>query len=79
MIVGLMGIVFVAFATEAMSGFGSVMISLAIGTLFWPIAELLPVIVPLSLALSGYMLSRYWRHVDQRIYLRLILPIMGTN
>lgn len=72
-------IIFIAFAIEATAGFGSVMISLAIGTLFWPVSSLLPVIVPISLCLSGYMLTRHWRSVNGNVLLRQILPLMGVG
>jgi uncharacterized membrane protein YfcA len=72
-------IVFVAFAIQATAGFGSVMISLAIGSLLWPLPELVPIVVPLSFSLSAYILWKDWRLVDRRVLLKLIVPIMGTG
>lgn len=72
-------IVFAAFTVEATAGFGSLMISLAIGTLIWPIAELLPVLVPTSLCLSLYLLFRYWRFADWKLLCRAVLPLMTAG
>jgi len=75
----LAGIVFIAFGVQATAGFGSVLLSLALGTLFWPITELLPIVVPLSLMLSLYIGVRHWKHVDIRLLVRSVLPLMGIG
>jgi uncharacterized protein len=72
-------VVFIAFSVEATAGFGSIMISLALGTLIWPIGELLPVVVPSSLGLSCYLLMRYGRAANWRLLLRVVLPVMGVG
>ncbi len=69
-------IIFFAFVVQATSGFGSVMLSLALGSLLWPLSEIVPIVVPLSFGLSSYILIRDWRHVDRRVLLRLIVPLM---
>jgi uncharacterized membrane protein YfcA len=75
----LAGILFIAFGVQATAGFGSVLLSLAIGALFWPISELLPIVVSLSLMLSTYIGIRYRRHVEFRVLLRSVLPLMGAG
>lgn len=72
-------LIFFAFVVQASAGFGSVMLSLAIGTLFWPLAEIVPIVVPLSFCLSTYILIRDWREVDRRVLLRLIGPLMTAG
>ncbi|MCP4448174.1 MAG: sulfite exporter TauE/SafE family protein [Myxococcales bacterium] len=72
-------IIFVAFAVQATAGFGSVLLSLSLGTLFWPLSELLPVVVPLSLMLSLYISSRHWRHANLRLLMRSIFPLVGCG
>lgn len=72
-------IIFFAFVVQASAGFGSVMLSLAIGTLFWPLSEIVPIVVPLSFCLSTYILIRDWREVDLKVLLRLIGPLMGVG
>lgn len=72
-------IIFFAFVVQASAGFGSVMLSLAIGTLLWPLSEIVPIVVPLSVCLSAYILIRDWREVDLKVLLRLIGPLMGVG
>lgn len=76
MIAGLAAIVFVAFTVQATIGFGSQLISLAIAVLFWPLAEVMPIVVPISLGLSLYLLACYWRFANWRLLLRAVLPCM---
>jgi uncharacterized membrane protein YfcA len=70
------GFVFVAFTLEAITGFGSTVIALALGALLVPIDTLVPVLVPLSLFLSGFMAWRYRRLIDGSLLVRTVLPIM---
>jgi BASS family bile acid:Na+ symporter len=72
-------IIFFAFLVQASAGFGSVMLSLAIGTLLWPLSEILPIVVPLSFCLSTYILIRDWREVDLKVLLRLVGPLMTAG
>ncbi len=72
-------IVFFAFAVQATAGFGSVMLTLAIGSLLWPLSEIVPIVVPLSFFLSGYILIRDWRYVDRAVLFRLIVPLMAAG
>ena len=72
-------IVFVAFVIQATAGFGSVMITLALGSLLWPLSELVPIVVPLSFSLSVYIVWRYWRLVNRSVLLKLIVPWMGSG
>lgn len=79
MILVLALIIFVAFVVQATAGFGAILLSLSLGTLFWPLPELLPVVVPLALMLSIYIASRHWRHANFRLLLSTIFPIMGAG
>ncbi len=67
-------IVLLSFTTEAMTGFGSIVIAVTLAATFFPIKQLLPVIVPLNLILSGYIVSRYRTHIDWSILFKWILP-----
>ncbi|MBL4633443.1 MAG: sulfite exporter TauE/SafE family protein [Kofleriaceae bacterium] len=78
-ILALAPILFIAVTVQTTAGFGSVMISLAIGTLFWPVGLLLPIVVCMSMALSAYILLRQWRDVDYPFLLKTILPLMGLG
>ena len=74
------GFIFFAFTLEAITGFGSTVVALSLGALLVPIDSLLPVLVPLSLFLSGFMAWRYRSLIDWSLLLRTVLPgmLLGT-
>ena len=71
--------VLLAYTTEAMTGFGSIVIALSLGALVLPLDTLMPVLVPLNLLLSGYLSIRYRRLVHWRLLVRGILPLMAAG
>ncbi len=73
--------VFVLFAytVEAVTGFGSIVIALSLGALVLPVAELLPVLVPLNILMTGWLSWRLRRDIDFRLILAKILPLMGAG
>ncbi len=71
--------IFIGYTLEAIAGFGSIVIALSLGALLVPITELLPVLVPLSVALSSTMVWRYRHLVDRHLLLRMVLPLMLTG
>ena len=73
------GIVALAFAAEATTGFGATVIALALGIHLFPLGELLPVFVPLGLFVSSWLALRGRAHVDRRLLLKRILPWMGLG
>ncbi len=75
----LAAIVAVAFAIEATSGFGATILIVTFGVHLFPVATLLPVIVPLGLALSIRVAWRNRAHVDRALVARRILPLMGVG
>jgi uncharacterized membrane protein YfcA len=75
----LAAIVLLAFAVEATTGFGAIVIALALGLQLYPIQALLPVLVPLGLVLSATLAWRNRAHVDGRLVLLGILPPMGVG
>lgn len=68
--------VFVAYSIEAITGFGSIVIALSLGALLLPIDAMLPVLVPLNICMTGYLLVRHHRHIHWPTLARLILPLM---
>jgi len=66
----------IAYTVEATAGFGSIVIALTLAAQLHPIQELLPVLVPLSVGLTCFMVIRYRTHVDVALLLRRILPFM---
>lgn len=71
--------VFVAYTIEAVTGFGSIVIALSLGALLLPIPDMLPVLVPLNICMTGYLALRHRQHIHWPTLLRLILPIMGLG
>ncbi len=69
--------VFGAFTIEAITGFGSIVIALSLGALLLPIPAMLPVLVPLNICMTGYLLARHYRHVHLPTLLKMILPLMA--
>ncbi|MFN4149993.1 MAG: TSUP family transporter [Candidatus Sericytochromatia bacterium] len=69
-------IVLFATITESVAGFGKTVISVTLGTNFYPIEFLLPVLVPLNLILSSYIVIRYYKYTDKNFLLKEILPFM---
>jgi len=71
--------ILIAYTTEAMTGFGSIVIALYMGALVLPLDAMLPVLVPLNIVMSGYLSFKHRRHVDRDVLLRLILPMMTAG
>jgi uncharacterized membrane protein YfcA len=72
-------IVFLAYTTQAMTGFGSVIISVTLGSHLYPIEFLLPTIVPVDLLVNIYIVGKYRKDVDRGLLFRGILPLMGVG
>lgn len=68
--------IFLAFTIEAITGFGSIVIALSMGALLLPIPEIVPVLVPLNVCLSGYLTFRHRRHIHWPLLLKMVLPLM---
>jgi len=73
----LVGIVLLAYTTQVLAGFGSVIISVTLGVHFYPIEFLLPVLVPLDVIVNSYIISKHYKHVHKKLLLNNILPLMG--
>lgn len=71
--------ILLAYTVEAVTGFGSIVIALSLGALFLPIPALLPVLVPLNIAQSGYLTLRHRRHIHLPTLFGLILPLMAAG
>jgi uncharacterized membrane protein YfcA len=72
----LAGFVFLSFSVQALAGFGGSVIAVTLGAHFVPIDRLVPLVVASGLTQTAWLLSRHWRHVDVRLLLRSILPLM---
>jgi len=69
-------ILLVSFTAGAALGFGSTVIALALGSHFFAVEELLPVLVPLNVILGTYLVGRHRGSVKWRLVLTQILPMM---
>jgi uncharacterized membrane protein YfcA len=72
----LAGFILLAYTLEAITGFGSIVIALSLGALLLPIEHLLPVLVPLNICMTGYLVWRHRQMIDRRLLLGMILPAM---
>lgn len=70
------GFILLGFTLEAITGFGGTVIALALGALLLPIATLVPVLAPLSLAMGLVLAWRHRGHIDHQMLWRMILPAM---
>jgi hypothetical protein len=75
----LAGIIWLAFTTEAATGFGGTVIAVTLGVRLYPIHVLLPLLVALNLILSSYIVWRHFEHISRRLLLTQILPVMGIG
>jgi len=71
--------VLIAYTTQAMTGFGSVIIAVTLGSNLYPLEFLLPILVPLDVLLNTFIVSKYHQAVDRAILLKRILPLMGVG
>lgn len=72
-------IVLLAYTAQAVTGFGSTVITITLGALILPIPDIMPVAVALNLPFCAWMIWREWRHVDGALLRRDILPLMLTG
>jgi uncharacterized membrane protein YfcA len=72
----LAAIVAIAFLVEAAAGFGSMVVALTVGALFFPMPSLLGWLVPVNLVLSMYLLLRGRKHLDWKFLLSSVVPLM---
>lgn len=70
------GCIFLAFTLEAVTGFGSIVIALALGAQFVPMDQLMRILVPLSICMSSIMVWRHRDMIDKALLLRQLLPGM---
>jgi len=68
-------IIVLAKTVEAVTGFGSTVIALTLGAQIYPIEWLLPILVPLNIILSIYIVARHGRTVNVRELTHRILPL----
>ena len=75
----LAGIVVLSFAVETAAGFGSMVVALTLGTLWFSLGNMLGILVPLNLCLSLFLVIRERRHLDWKLLMTRIFPRMGAG
>jgi uncharacterized membrane protein YfcA len=75
----LAGIVFFSYTTQAITGFGSTVVALALGAQIYSIPELLPVLVALNIPLCLYFVLRHRDKIQKALLMREILPWMSVG
>lgn len=72
--------ILLSYTLEAITGFGSIVIAVSLGALIMPIGDLLPVLVPLNIFMSGYLVYKHRQHIQWPLLLKIIAPlmVMGT-
>lgn len=71
--------ILVSSTIEAITGFGSIVIALALGALLLPISAMLPVLVPLNIFMTGTIAWKNRHHIDRTLLLKLVLPLMAAG
>lgn len=64
---------------EAMTGFGSTILAVAICVSFIPLEFLVPVLILVNLVLSSYIVIRHRQHIALSFLFRQILPLVGIG
>lgn len=69
-------VVFLAYTIQAMSGFGSVVVGLTLLLHFFPIGEIIPVLIFLNIPFSLWVVVRHRNQLNSNLLLQKILPFM---
>ncbi|MCG9709756.1 sulfite exporter TauE/SafE family protein [Pseudoalteromonas shioyasakiensis] len=79
-LIGLGAAIIFAFAVEAMTGFGSIVIALTIAALFMDIQQAMLLLVPLNLLMTSVMVFKLRAYIQLNLLAKQILPpmLLGT-
>lgn len=72
-------VVVLAVAVEASLGFGSTVITVALASLWMPLGDIIPAMLPVNLVLSAYLVARYRQHIAWRFLGTRVLPFMALG
>lgn len=72
-------IVFTSFLVEAATGFGSMVVALTFGALWFNVNELLGWLIPVNMVLSTYLVVRAWRFIEWRFLGTRMIPLMALG
>lgn len=66
-------------AVGTIAGFGSIAIGLSFASRFYPIQDLVPIIVPIDMFSSIYIFVKYFKKIDWKLLKTEILPQVATG
>ncbi len=72
-------IVFVAYGIGATTGFGGSILALTLAAHFFPLGDMVAIVVPLNVTATLYLALRYHKHTDIRLLFRYILPFTALG
>lgn len=75
----LAAVVFLAFVSEAMAGFGATIITVTLAAHLMPVHEILALFLPVNVLMSLWLVLRNGSHIDGAMLGRRILPWMGAG
>ena len=75
----LAAVIFVAYGVQTATGFGAALISVTLGAHIAGVADIVLLILALSLVQCGYIAVRYRGAIDWRLLGRWIIPVMGAG
>ncbi|MFT7465343.1 MAG: putative membrane protein YfcA, partial [Pseudohongiellaceae bacterium] len=73
-VLALLAVITVAYTCAGALGFGANVLSVALGAQLLPVEQILPAILPTTLALSGWIAWRQRRHIATAVLTREVLP-----
>lgn len=68
---------FLSYTLSTFSGFGAVIITITLGSYFYPVKWMLPVLMPVTLISNLIIVTRHRQYVDRQILLKTVMPAMG--
>ncbi len=72
-------IVFLAYGIGATTGFGGSILALTLAAHFFPLGDMIAVVVPLNVTATLYLALRHHRHMDVHLLFRRILPLTALG
>ena len=74
-----MVLVFLSNTVESAAGFGATILALTFGAQFFPIEDLIPILVPLNFLLSLVIVLKHRSEINGAVLLRKILPVTALG
>lgn len=72
----LAAIIFLAYTTQAVAGFGSTVVAITLAALIMPVPYVMPIAVALNLPFCGWLIWRHAQQIQWPMLLQRVLPLM---